>query len=124
MAYRLQFKNNGFILEHTGLTTIEEINEINALVHGHESFDTHVYQIVNLLGADFSVINQETAEIPAATDQVASRGRAKVKIALVADEDAAIDFCNAYITESQEMGSLWTFKLFSQLSEAYKWVEI
>ncbi len=124
MAYNLHFENHGFILEHTGITTIDEINEINALVHGHEKFDAHDYQIVNLLGADFSIINQGTARMPAATDWGASKTRANVKIALVAQESNAIAFCKGYISESQEMGSPWRFRLFDQLNDAYEWVGI
>lgn len=72
MLYYLNYKNNGFFLTHKGLITIDEIHEANGLIHGHEEFDSHKYQIINLLDADFSTINQSESIEPAATDLVMS----------------------------------------------------
>ncbi|MEH6528481.1 MAG: hypothetical protein V7718_00900 [Porticoccus sp.] len=81
----------------------------------------HKYQIINLLNADFSSIDQTKVVMPAATDWAASITRANIKVAMVAQEPLSIAFCQNYIAISQEMGSPWLFKLFSELKDAYQW---
>jgi len=122
MAYDFSFKNNGFFVSHKGIITIDEISEANGLIHGHEYFDSHRYQIINLLQADFSEILQSRSKEPAATDWAASRYQSNVKVAIVAQEDKAVDFCKQYISESKQSGSPWDFKIFSDLEGALEWV--
>lgn len=118
----MSYKNNVFFLEHKGLITIDEINEANGLIHGHEEFDSHEYQIINLLNSDFSSIIQSKHKEPAATDLAASKTRSNVKVAFVAHETKAINFCNLYISESKRCGSPWDFEIFSNLESTLEWV--
>lgn len=76
-----------------------------------------------MLQADFSEIIQSRSEEPAATDWVASRYQRNVKVAIVAQEDKAVDFCKQYIFESKNMGSPWGFKLFAEIKSALEWAE-
>jgi hypothetical protein len=121
LLYYLNYKNNGFFLTHKGLITIDEIHEANGLIHGHEEFDSHKYQIINLLDADFSTINQSESIEPAATDLVASKIQPNVKVALVVREANAINFCKLYISESKRHASPWDIKIFSDLEGALEW---
>lgn len=121
MSYLLTYKQNGFFLTHKGLITIDEIHEANGLIHGHEEFDSHRYQIINLLDADFSTINQNESKEPAATDLVASRIRSNIKVALVVREALAMNFCTLYISVSKQDGSSWVFEIFSELESALQW---
>jgi hypothetical protein len=121
MSFSLFFENKGFILEHRGHTTIEEINDVNALIHGHKRFDSHKYQLINLLNADFSDVDQSKAVIPAATDWAASNTQVDIKVAMVAQSPQSIAFCQNYMAISQELGSPWLFKLFSELNDASEW---
>ena len=121
MSYYINHKDNGFFLTHKGLITIDEIHEANGLIHGHEEFDSHKYQIVNLLDADFSTISQRKSKEPAATDLVASKTRSNIKVALVAREANAISFCKLYISESKQRSSPWDFQIFSDLEAALEW---
>ncbi len=123
MAYDFSFKNNGFFVSHKGMITIDEISEANGRIHGHEYFDSHRYQIINLLQADFSEIDQSSSEEPAATDWVASRFQRNVKVAIVVLEDKAVDFCKQYIYESKNIDSPWVFELFADIKDALKWAE-
>ena len=109
MSYCLSYKNNGYFLTHKGQITIEEIHEANGLIHGHEEFDSHKYQIINLLDADFTTISKNKSNEPAATDLAASKTRPNVNVALVARETNAINFCKRYISESKQRGSQWDF---------------
>lgn len=121
MSYFLTYKNKGFFLTHKGIITIDEIHEANGLIHGHEEFDSHKYQIINLLEANFSSINLNESIEPAATDLVASRIRSNIKVALVAREAKAINFCALYISVSKQDGSSWVFEIFSELENALQW---
>jgi len=121
MSYNLNYKSNGFFLTYKGFITINEINASNGLMHGHEEFDSHKFQIINLLEADFSLINKSRSREPAATDLVASRFSSKVKVALVVREVNAVNFCEQYIKESISGGSPWDFKIFSELEDALQW---
>ena len=121
MSYYISYKDNGFFLTHKDLITVDEIHEANGLIHGHEEFDSHKYQIVNLLDADFSTICQSKSKEPAATDLVASKTRSDIKVALVACEANAVSFCKLYISESKQRGSPWDFEIFSDLEAALEW---
>jgi len=121
MSYYLNYKNDGYFLTHKGLITIDEIHEANGLIHGHEEFDSHKYQVINLLDADFSTISQSKSKEPAITDLVASKTRPNVNVALVARETYAINFCKRYISESKQRGSQWDFEIFSDLIDALEW---
>lgn len=122
MAYQLKQENNGFLLVHTGTVSIEEINEVNGLIHGHPDFDTHRYQIVDLLAADFSEILTSTAKQPGATDWAASKTVSRVKVAILVEEPDAREFCQEYVSTAQQMGSDWEFALFPCRDEARQWI--
>jgi len=122
MPYTLDHKDNGFIVTHTGIITIEEINEANGRIHGHEGFDLHRYQIINALDADFSKITHSHARMPGATDSIASRTRSNVQVAILVEEPTAARFCEHYIETAKRMGSSWEFQIFADLRSAREWV--
>jgi len=121
LSYSVTYKNNGFFFTHKGLITIDEIHEANGLIHGHAEFDFHNYQIINLLGADFSEISQRKSVEPAATDLAASKIQSKVNVALVVREAKAVNFCELYILESKQNDSPWNFEIFPELEAALRW---
>lgn len=123
MAYDIRFKNNGFIVFQSGLITIDEINEANGFIHGHENFDSHRYQIIHLLDADFSEIIQDTSEEPAGMDCAGSLTHKKVNVAFVVQEPNAVDYCKQYISHSKDMRSPWGFELFADMKDALKWTD-
>ena len=122
MAVSVEYRNRGFFIVHKGVVTVDEINKVNGTIHGHGEFDTHRFQVVNLLEADFSQIAKDDSEEPAATDFVASMTPAKVKVALVAADEVAVQFCKAYIDESKRFNSPWEFEIFAELDAALVWV--
>ena len=121
MSYHISYKNNGLFFTHKELITIDEIHEANGLLHGHEEFDSHKYQIINLLDADFSTISQSKSIEPAATDLVASKTKSNIKVALVVREAKAVNFCRLYISKSKQFDSPWSFKIFLDLESALEW---
>lgn len=121
MAYDLKFGDGGFYLTHSGVVTLEEINTANGHIHGDPRFDEHAFQLIDLLGADFSGVQMAQSRIPAATDYAASISRRAVKVAIVAADDAAVEFCRQYIATAKEMGSTWSFEIFAERGEAEDW---
>lgn len=121
MAYLLTYEDRTFTLVHTGVITIEEINESNGLIHGHPEFDFHRYQVVHLLGADFSEIELTKANQPGATDSAASITKRNVKVALIVQEAKARQFCRDYINTAKRFGASWDFQLFDNVEAAQAW---
>ena len=89
MSYSLSYRDKGFFLTHKGVISIDEINEANGQIHGHEEFDSHKYQIIDLLNADFSEILLTKAKQPGATDSAASKTKGNIKVALLVEEEKA-----------------------------------
>jgi hypothetical protein len=124
MAYEISFKNNGFIVVQSGVISIDEINKANGDMHGHKEFDSHKYQIINLLDADFTEIIKKSYDEPAAMDWAGSLTQEKVKVAFVVQDPTAVNYCNSYISESKDMASPWDFALFADMKDALEWVDI
>ena len=124
MPYQLTYENDGFLLVHTGIITIQEINESNGLIHGHPEFDSHRYQIVDLLEADFSEILLANANQPGATDWAASKTASNIQVAMVVEETNAKAFCEEYISTTKQLGSDWEFGLFPSREQARKWLDL
>lgn len=124
MPYDLAYRNSGFYLTHRGYITIREINEVNGVIHGHREFDTHRFQLIHLLNADFSGIKPKDAKLPGATDSAAAKTRGNVKVAIVVTDKQAISFCENYIETARRFGSDWSFRIFSELHAAERWIGI
>ncbi|MFL0798283.1 MAG: hypothetical protein K6L73_12430 [Cellvibrionaceae bacterium] len=124
MPFNLVWEGSGLLLDHYGVVTIEEINESNGRIFNDENFDNLHYQIIDLLGADFSHVTLANMKQPAAIDVAASLSIKRMKIALIADEPHTILLCEAYITCSQSHSSSWEFKIFDNREAARKWAII
>lgn len=123
MPYDFDYSEGGYVVRFKGNVTIEELNDANGEIQGHSDFDFHNYQIVDLLKADLSSVNEKAALIPAATDSVASETRKNVKVAVVASESHALSVANSYVKLAREMSSSWEFDVFSTYEDALKWAK-
>lgn len=126
MAYSVEHKGKGFFMVLTGLVTINDLDEANGIILGSEKFDSHTFQIINLLQADFSTIAKTKIEAKqtGAIDWAASKTRSHVKVAIVGTDTAAVRFSEEYIATSQMLGTNWTFNIFSDMDSANDWVGI
>ena len=123
MAYDLEYRDAGFYLTHKGDVSIGEINEVNGKIHESEHFDDHKFQLINLLEANFSEVNESHGRMPGSTDAVASIRNEDVRVALVTKDDATIRFCEEYVETAKSMGSTWDFKIFPDVDAAEEWVK-
>jgi len=122
MAFDLIFRDGGFYILHSGQVTLDEINEVNGLIHGDPRFDEHRFQVIDLLDADFAGVRLQDSRIPAATDYAASRSRETVKVAILATDETAIRFCRQYVDTAERMGSRWSFRFFEDRDDADAWI--
>ncbi len=121
MPYTLIYRDNGFFAKHSGVITIDEINEANGKIHGHVDFDSHKFQVINLLEADLTHLHASLARIPGAIDSAGSRVNSHVKVALIAVDYISIQFCLEYINTARRLKSSWEFLIFSNEKEAILW---
>lgn len=121
MSYGFSYKDQGFVLCFKGHVTIEELNKANGEIHAHPEFDSHCYQIVDLLEADLSSVSKDDAKIPAAIDAAASTYRWGIKVALVAREVSALEAAYNYVEQARRLAPRWEFNIFPTRTEALEW---
>lgn len=97
VSYKLNYRDGGFLIEVTGLTSIHDIDESNGKLHGDEHFDRHRFQLWDLSEADFSSISESDILEAAAVDVVASKTRYNVKVAFLIQNYHVKKICSAYI---------------------------
>jgi hypothetical protein len=121
MSHQITWESRGSIIECSGLFDIGELQEANGILHGHEGFDRHTYQIWDLLNADMSTISEEDMLEPSAMDDVASMSTPRMKIALVVNDDYAVKLCESYSKSIGEFNSKWECRLFDSMGDARQW---
>lgn len=121
MSYKLDYRDGGFTIRFEGRITADELNQGNGDIHGHDQFDYHSYQIVDLLAADLTPLSEQDAQFPALTDSASSSRRWKVKVALVVTEKHALSVVNSYVMYARKYIPHWEFEVFATVEEALMW---
>lgn len=125
MSYELSYSENGFLVHFEGSISIDELNRANGEIQGHDDFDYHKYQIIDLLDANLSSVTEEDTEFPAITDSVASKTtNYSVKVAFIVKESYALSIVNSYLQYSRQLVPKWKFGVFSTRNGALKWVKL
>ena len=107
MPYEFNWKNNGYIVTLTGISSIEEIHEANGKLQGDYRFDEHKFHIWNQLEADLSSVDISKASEPASIDSVAAKYIPGIKVAFIVQEANAVALCMNYIRKSKDFNSTW-----------------
>jgi hypothetical protein len=123
MSYKLFYGGKGFIISFSGIVSIDELNEGNGDIQGHEKFDNHRYQIVDLREADLSGVSLEETEEPAGTDLFASMINTSVRIALIVSDVIAHTVCQEFVNKSLAIGSPWKYGIFYDYDKALTWAK-
>ena len=123
MSYKIDYRDGGYIARFEGDITIDEINLANGEVHGHENFDVHRYQVINLLEANLVAVTEDDVLIPAAINYVASKTRKNVKMAIVANQSYTVTLAKHFVSSAGDMSLPWQVKVFSELESALKWAK-
>ncbi len=123
MSYQLIYRDAGFIIRFFGHTSIDDLNQGNGEIQGHEEFDTHRYQIVDFREADLSGISLDSAQEPAVMDVIASSTNIYVRIALVPSDSHSFILCKEFAEQSLTLGSPWEYAIFYNYDEALEWAK-
>ena len=123
MPYELIYEDRGFIICFFGNISINDLNQGNDDIQGHEKFDSHRYQIVDLRKANLTGIALEETEVPATTDYFASFTNASVRIAMVVSDVIGSTVCREFIHHSITIGSPWEYGVFHDYDEALMWAK-
>jgi hypothetical protein len=121
MAYQFETYQNGFVIRLKDKVTFEEMEEFDNALYAHPKFDSHRFQIYDVLDADLSPIDTDEITMVAGTDFASSLTRGNVKVAIVVDNDYNKKLAESYINTSTSLNSSWIFKTFNQLEDAYQW---
>ncbi len=123
MAFQVTWKEKGTILNFSGSLSIQEINKANELLQDDARLDDHTYSIWNFLEADLSSITEKEMNQPASIDSAVAISVPKMKVALIAQENHAVELCKYYIERTKKFGTTWEFHLFDCMDDAIKWGE-
>jgi len=124
MLHHIVWDKGGVFVECKGKSTIQDIHEVNGLLHGDARFEQHNFQLWDLVNTDLSQITMEEMQEPAALDLVASAYTKEVKVAIIVTEPYAVKLIESYCEQCNEDDSPWEAQLFSNLEDATKWVDL
>ncbi len=122
MSYELSYSDGGFLLRFEGNVTNDELNMANGEIHGHEEFDSHRFQVVDVLDADLSLLTEDDAALPAETDAVSATRKWHVKVALIVAKPKDVIVVDSYVAAARQLIPHWEFGVFSTRENGMKWV--
>jgi len=123
MAFQVTWKEKGAIFNFSGSISIQEINKASEPLQGDAKLDDHTYSIWNFLEADLSSITEIEANEPASIASAVAISVPEMKVALIAQENHAVELCKYVIESTKKFGSTWEFHLFDCMDDAIKWGE-
>lgn len=124
MPYRTSWEPAGFLLEHSGLITGDEIDQANQCFFSDPRSDTARYQIIDcslVTEVDISVHDMSRT---AAYDLGASRSNPQIKLAFVSTHPDMTLAIEKYITVSKNLKTSWRFGIFEDIERAREWAEM
>ena len=122
MAHSLTWQSNGLFRNFTDEISPEEILKSNFDIHIHPQFEKIKYIINDFTKVTELVINSGHTKIYASTDDVISDTKGKLKIAIVANQDAHIALANSY--REQMKNKFFECEIFQTQEEAQVWAEL
>lgn len=124
MIWQKIWTKKGIHILFRGHLTVEEYIQINNEIYADSRIDNMKYIIKDFSGVEsFDVHMQDDLVLPVAIDKGASRYLHPLKVALVATNRNTRRICQDYIDWSHRFRSRWTFRIFSSLEGAKRWVE-
>ncbi|MBC34725.1 MAG: hypothetical protein CL663_01590 [Bacteroidetes bacterium] len=120
MPYTIKWIDRGVYTKTTGKLTFNENIKYVGELYGDRRFEDIDFQISDLLEADMSDFNEESAKRIGEFDKISTVWNPKMKVAHIAIDPGVIQIIDSYEKSMSETG--WEFKLFSNLEDAMKWV--
>lgn len=121
MPYQITWRTSGVFWRYDGVLTGNELLQSNFDIFGDERFDDIRYQIVDLTRVEQVAVTEKHMRKIAHLDMAASRTNPRVKVAVVAQNDAAAKLGDLY-DEFCGGKSPWLTKQFRNIEDAEAWV--
>lgn len=122
MPHSMTYHSQGFHAKFEGVISGKELEWVNSKIYEHPEFDSHRYQVIDLLDADMSALSEDDTESIAASDFGGSLSRGEVKVALVASNKTTIALCEQYKKVTESLSSTWQVRIFSDFKQANSWI--
>ena len=113
-------ENRGLLFKFSGSVSRDDLSQLQRNMYSSASFDDLHYQIVDMLDmTDFSDSEEDLIEI-AAIDKAAALSNPRIKLAVVATDDAIKQLLGVY--QALLSDSPWETQVFSTMEEARSWI--
>lgn len=119
MSFKLQWKDQGVYVKHSGLLALSDIREQDDIMYGDDRYNYIKYQIIDFLNVTKTTIRNEDIYKIAGPELGAIEWKKHMKIAWVVNDLDIIKLIDQYIQLLNDSG--WTFKKFETIQEAEKW---
>ena len=120
MPYTNTWETDGLYRKFTGKISGDEILESNFELHTDPDFQKIKYIINDFTEVTGHSIETIHTKVYALTDEMVSRTKGKLKIALVVTQDPLIALANSYREEM--IGNRFECDIFQTIEDARKWV--
>ena len=119
MAHHYHWEEKGLLRTYNNKISGDEIFDSNLKLHGDIRFDDIDYVINDFTAVtDFEFNEEDIAKI-AIVDNVASKSKPVLKIAIVATLEPLLDWINKYLSVMQD--SPYQCQIFTNIDDAYEW---
>jgi len=120
MPYKNTWKSNGLYRKFTGDVSGDEILKSNFELHVDPSFQDIKYIINDFTEITSHSITNSHTEVYAQTDDIISKTKGRLKIALVVFQAEHVDMASNYRDLMQD--KLFECEIFKTIEDARKWV--
>lgn len=120
MSYHINWESDCVTINWEGKISLEENIEANGVIYGDKRFDQIRYQVSNLLNANLSQMLIKNIKVVGELDKQSSIWNKRLQVVHIATDSHTLKLIDYW--EQLMQGSGWSFKTFSTINEAEKWV--
>ena len=120
MSYHINWESDCVTINWECKISLEENIEANGVIYGDKRFDQIRYQVSNLLNANLSQMLIKNIKVVGELDKQSSIWNKRLQVVHIATDSHTLKLIDYW--EQLMQGSGWSFKTFSTINEAEKWV--
>ncbi|MBC35382.1 MAG: hypothetical protein CL663_05000 [Bacteroidetes bacterium] len=120
MSYQISWESDCVTINWEGKISLEENIEANGVIYGDKRFDQIKYQVSNLLNANLSEMLIKNIKVVGELDKQSAIWNKRLQVVHIATDSHTLKLIDYW--EQLMHGSGWSFKTFSTINEAEKWV--
>ena len=122
MNFSVKWEKNGVHVMFSGIISIEDIVQSQAVYQGDSRYEELKYSICDFRNCDSTDVNPAEVNEPLSYDLGASSTLEDHKLALIATNEYSRMLIENYIATSRDVALSWEVRLFNSESEARNWV--